>query len=176
MTPSPLIPFYRGQRPDNRGRFLSDVQHQSLEDLEDVHDYIQWMFPLPEPSSANAEAPILTRQDIEEFARDEGLREELLKSFEIMLAFYGLQLRRVDDRILIVTAPSFCARSEVWLTPHNHNFLRMTRILRSLNTLGCRPYARALFEALQDLYARHSSIIGSETFRYWQQALQAAAR
>lgn len=173
MAESHLIPFYRGLRPDSCGRFLHDVQQQSLRDLESVHTYIQWMFPLPEPSAAVPNAPVLTREEVDEFRGDQGLKTELLKSFEVMLAFYGLEMTNVGDQMRVIPAPSFSTRSQVWLCPHNHNFLRMTRILRCLNQLGCQLHAHALFNALEDLYSRHSAIIGGETFRYWRLAVAA---
>jgi hypothetical protein len=118
---------------------------------------------------------MLTHEDIAEFKRDHGLKTELLKSFEIMLAFYGLEITDVNDQVRVISAPSFSARSQVWLSPHNHNFLRLTRILRCMNQLGCQRHARALFEALQDLNRRYSTIIGGATFRYWQLAVASTA-
>jgi hypothetical protein len=171
MPESQLIAFYRGLGPDNSGRYLRDVQQQSLQDLEAIHNYIQWLFPLPEPSAAVPDSPVLTLQDRVEFRKDAGLRAALLQSFAIMLRFYGLELADINGQLRVTPAPSFPGRSQVWLTPHNHNFLRLTRILRSLNQLGCERHARALLEALQDLYERHSAAIGSTTFRYWQMAI-----
>ena len=66
------------------------------------------------------------------------------------------------------------ARSEVWLRPHNHNFLRITRILRSLSLLGCEPQAAALFAWLRHLYDLNPTLIGSQTFGYWQKAVAGA--
>jgi hypothetical protein len=173
MPESQLITFYRGLGPDNSGRYLRDVQQQSLQELEAVHNYIQWLFPLPEPSAAVPNSPVLTPEDIVEFRKDAGLESALLKSFEIMLTFYGLQLADINGQLRVTPAASFPARSQVWLTPYNHNFLRLTRILRCLDQLGCKRHARALLEALQDLYLHYSSVIGSTTFRYWQLAVSA---
>jgi hypothetical protein len=171
MPESQLITFYRGLGPDNSGRYLRDVQQQSLQELEGVHNYIQWLFPLPEPSAAVPDSPVLTPQDIVEFREDAALKTALLQSFEIMLTFYGLELADVNGQLRVTPAASFPARSQVWLTPYNHNFLRLTRILRCLDQLGCERHARALLEALQDLYLHHSAVIGSTTFRYWQLAV-----
>lgn len=170
MSQSQLIAFYRGLGPDNSGRYLRDVQQQSLQELEAVHNYIQWLFPLPEPSAAVPNSPVLTPEDIVAFRTDAGLKTGLLKSFEMMLAFYGLELADLNGQLRVTPAASFPARSRVWLTPYNHNFLRLTRILRCLEQLGCECHALALLEALQDLYRRHSDVIGSTTLQYWQKA------
>jgi len=54
-----LVAFSEGSAPDDRGRFIGDVLRFDDEKLEDVHDFIQWLFPLPERSGANPLAPIL---------------------------------------------------------------------------------------------------------------------
>jgi len=55
----PILRYYEGQAPDDRGRYLSEIQEWPDDRLEAVHDFIQWMFPLAERSGANPEAPIL---------------------------------------------------------------------------------------------------------------------
>ncbi len=92
---SPLIGFYSGEQPDNRGRQLTGIQSWSDEQLEAVHDYVQWLFPLPERSAFNPGAPLLSAADIEAFHAGAELRGRLLASFRRMLAFYGLGTRRV---------------------------------------------------------------------------------
>ena len=92
MLDSPLVAFYRGEGRDHRGRLLSHIHQYAFDDLERHHDYIQWLFPLPEPSGANASAPLLSQEDIAAFEREEPLRNALLKSFQLMLQFYGLEL------------------------------------------------------------------------------------
>ena len=56
---SRLMAFYRGGR-DDRGRRLEDVLGWDHHQLELVHDYIQWMFPLTERSMAQPSAPVLS--------------------------------------------------------------------------------------------------------------------
>jgi hypothetical protein len=64
---SPLLDFYRGHGTDAEGRFLKDIWTWENHDLEGVHDFIQWLFPLPEPSQFNPDAPLLTEKDVEAF-------------------------------------------------------------------------------------------------------------
>ena len=59
----PLLRFYRLEGPDARGRTLPEIWAWDAARLEGVHDYIQWLFPLPEPSAFNPHAPILTHGD-----------------------------------------------------------------------------------------------------------------
>ena len=47
----------------DRGRYLHDILKWPDKRLESTHDYIQWLFPLPEVSGFNPEAPTLSRPD-----------------------------------------------------------------------------------------------------------------
>ena len=60
MTVGPIVTFLEGEGPDDRGRSLFDVLAFDDAALERNHDFIQWLFPLPEPSSAVPDAPVLT--------------------------------------------------------------------------------------------------------------------
>ena len=123
------------------------------------------MFPLAERSGANPAAPILDEPTIHEFRSRPELRENLRASFLRMLRFYGLEL----DSGKVKAAADF--RSKVWLTPGNHNHLRITRILKSLRILGLEQDAGAFFDCLTEIYTSHPGAISSETWRYWQSAV-----
>ncbi len=95
----PLLSFYRSQSTDDRGRTLDQVRALNVRELERVHDYIQWLFPLPEQSGANPTAPTLTPEAIAAFRSDAALQGELLASFALMLTFYGFRLAHGTTRI-----------------------------------------------------------------------------
>jgi hypothetical protein len=138
------------------------------DDLEEVHDFIQWLFPLMEPSQYNADAPLLTEKDIAAFKSDPVLQANLMKSFERILACFGLAL---SDKGEVVEGPNFKSREvDVWAMP-NHNWLRITRILRSLTLLGGKAQADALFDSLDAMYTSRRFPISAETFRYWMEAV-----
>ena len=170
MHDSALVAFYRGEGRDHRGRLLSHIHQYSFDSLERHHDYIQWLFPLPEPSGANASAPLLSKDDIATFAADASLRETLLQSFQVMLQFYGLELEEHGDNVEVVRADHFDERSRHWLTAGNHNFLRISRILRSLTLLGHHRYALAFLKCLETIYAEEEYTIGTTTMGYWHRA------
>ena len=168
MADNPIVAFYRDGGTDHRGRSLGQLQSQSLRELEEVHDYIQWFFPLDKPSSASRHAPILTSADIQVFVQGADLRERLVQSLCTMLNFYGLTL----EGTTVQRSPTFPSRAAEWLRPSNHNFLRLTRILRSLWLLGCRDHARALLGCLEGIYADNARIIGEKTMHIWRRACQ----
>ena len=170
MSESALIAFYRGDGRDHRGRLLSHIHQYSNESLERHHDYIQWLFPLQEPSAANPEAPLLTSADIAAFAVDESLRKALIRSFRLMLQCYSLELVEDGDTITVRQGDFFDEYSRIWLTPGNHNFLRITRILRSLSLLGLQQHAVAFLKCLEDIYAEEQKTIGETTMSYWRRA------
>ena len=67
--------------------------------LEAVHDYIQWLFPLPEPSGFNVAAPVLDRDSIQEFRTRPELQQKLPRGNRAqdgtnLLAFVGLPFAR----------------------------------------------------------------------------------
>ena len=51
---SDLVKFYRGSGTDHAGRTLDEILTWDDAALESVHDYIQWLFPNPDASRANA--------------------------------------------------------------------------------------------------------------------------
>lgn len=57
--------------------------------LENSHNYIQMLFPLPEGSPYNWEAPVIDLETMKAFRARRELRERLRMSFERMLTFYG---------------------------------------------------------------------------------------
>ncbi len=156
---SRLVDFHRGSATDTEGRLLKDILAWLDDNLEAVHDFIQWLFPLPEPSQFNPDAPLLTDEDIAAFKSDPLLQANLMQSFERILAFLGLSL---SDQGEVVEGQNFTARvPEVWGSP-NHNWLRITHILRGgpgpgfLSMAGCPlqeqkvPYSRKHFSVLDE--------------------------
>ena len=119
--------------------------------LEAVHDFIQWLFPLPEPSGFNAAAPILNRESMQEFRKRPELHQNLRVSFLRMMKFYGLEVD-FAEQIKVTRTRYFAAKATIWLSPGNHNHLRITRILRCLSFLGLEAEARAFFECLSEIY------------------------
>ncbi|MFO0956482.1 MAG: opioid growth factor receptor-related protein [Isosphaeraceae bacterium] len=165
---SRLIDFYRGTGRDGSGRLLADVWAFSEDELEFHHDFIQWLFPLTTISQFNPSAPTLKEADIAAFRDDPALRDNLRRSFDVFLAFLGFQ--REGDRV--VPADDFDAKSDLWRYP-NHNWLRITRVLTCLKTLGLEAESLAFFEALKGLRDSGRWGIDGETFGYWESAISA---
>jgi hypothetical protein len=163
-----LTRFFAGGE-DDQGRTFDEILGWDDARLELVHDYIQWIFPLPERSGANPWAPVLDPATIAEIRGSAVMQGRLRAAFLRMSAFYGFALE--GDRA--IEGPRFGAASRNWLHAGNHNHLRLTRMLRSLRVLGLEHEAEMLWEALRALYERESGSgrrITAETDAFWRQA------
>uniref|UniRef100_A0A087XKF9 Opioid growth factor receptor 2 n=1 Tax=Poecilia formosa TaxID=48698 RepID=A0A087XKF9_POEFO len=137
----PNLSFYHGDTPSlPDGVYIHQFHNEwkgKYAKLEHTHSYIQWLFPLQEPG-VNYEATTLTKQEIQDFLDSTTARKNLLKSYELMLDFYGIKLENEETGKV--------ARADHWsdrfqnLNNHTHNNLRITRILKCLGTLGYRHY------------------------------------
>jgi hypothetical protein len=164
-----LVEFYRGEATDAEGRFLKDIWVWDDLKLEAVHDFIQWLFPLPEPSQFNPDAPLLTEEDIADFRSDLLLQAKLRGSFDRIMAFLGLT--RTENGTVVEGANFRARAAHVWSFP-NHNWLRITRILRSMRLLGLEAEAQALYGRLDTLFRSRRFPIPADTFRYWTEAVE----
>ncbi|MCB2107749.1 MAG: hypothetical protein KDE14_08625 [Rhodobacteraceae bacterium] len=168
MPNSAIVSFYRGTGRDHAGRSLADIWQWDHRRLEMVHDYIQWLFPLREPSRFNPDAPLVTAADQAAFRADPELQANLARALDLMLDFFGLV--RLQDRI--ERGPQFASRSANWLEPANHNHLRLTRIMIALELLGRPGDARSLLACLLDI-AQHEGcgVISERTLGFWRDAV-----
>jgi Opioid growth factor receptor (OGFr) conserved region len=167
---SRLLKFYKGSGPDHSRRRLDEILLWDDQALEQVHDYIQWLFPLDEPSAFNADAPLVTQSDRAAFRADPALAANLRRSLLRMLAFYGFRQTETGGTATIERAETWEVRSRTWLHPHNHNYLRLTRIMKSLVLLGQSILARALGRALLEEYRLAPDLIGPTTAGFWLRA------
>jgi hypothetical protein len=168
MSDSAIIAFYRGAGADHAGRRIGDIWGWDHRRLEMVHDYIQWLFPLPEPSRFNPDAPRLTAADIAAFRADADLQAGVRRSLDLMLGFLGL----VRTPSGIARGPDFAARGADWLAPANHNHLRLTRILLFLGHAGLAAEAAALLDCLADIAAHEGrGRISDRTLAFWRDAV-----
>lgn len=161
-----LLDFYRGSGVDHRGRKLETIWSLSHHELENSHDYIQWLFPNRTASPVNPHAPILDTDVCRIFREDSELQARLLESLDILLDFYGLY--RTEEGVF--RAPHFAERSDNWLSRGNHNHLRITRILLCLWSLGCEDEARHFFHCLSEIAAEYPDRISKTTEDYWAEA------
>lgn len=172
MNDDPLLSFYIGGH-DSDGRTLNEILSWDDQELEFCHDYIQWLFPNDVPSGVNPDAPLVTQRHREEFAKRSELRNNLLRAFKRMLAFYGFELIESGGKPRVQRSSNWEARRRQWVRPHDHNHLRITRILICLRLLGLPEHARAFFDALDDVCkSDEGHVISGNSYQYWRNAIQ----
>jgi len=168
MATCPIVALYRGG-PDAYGRTLDQIRGWDHESLEDIHDFIQFLFPTRQPSGVNSDAPLVTDATVAAFHADPALRAELAHSLAVMLDFYGLQTDPSSGRV--TKADNFATRAENWLDAPNHNFLRLTRILTCLRLLGLPDRATALLACLEEIHQERPGLFG-RSIEFWRAAVR----
>lgn len=154
-----LLAFYGDDEGTNSsGYTLEQVLEWDDADFEMQHDFVQWLFPTDEPSQFNPDAPVLDAATIARFRNDPLLRHRLRRAFDRWLSFCGII--RTDDGLAFDNP-----YPRVW-GRQNHNWLRVTRVLRSLNLLGLPDEAQTFFGLLTTIRAE----IDPTTWRYWERA------
>ncbi|KAI0131829.1 opioid growth factor receptor conserved region-domain-containing protein [Xylariales sp. AK1849] len=174
-----LVDFYDPvvKGADGGGRTLEQILQWGDDRLEGQHDYIQTLFPLPEGSVFNYMAPVIDETTYLYFRQHAGLRQNVRRAFERMLAFYGLKVMweaggedESERKVTIVEAENCKRNYDYWVRRIDHNHLRITRILRSLRVLGLEQEADAYFEALKYVYDKYRRI-GASSLGFWQRAV-----
>ncbi|NJC40070.1 hypothetical protein GGQ87_000328 [Brevundimonas alba] len=150
MTHGPVVAFLQGEGPDGRGRTLFEVLAFDNAALERNHDFIQWLFPLPEPSAAVPDAPVLTEADVEALRESTLAHCALAAATDRMIAFYGA--------------------THQWWAPHDHNHLRITRIIRSLRLLRGDDEADAFRAAILSMVEAARAPVSARSRGYWMTA------
>src|SRR5579863_7379139 len=87
---SKLTDFYFNDEPDIEGRYFYEILGQKNHWLEACHDYIQWLFPLPEHSNFNPDAPLLTEEDAIIFTKQSG--DQVDQATTRFLNFMGIEI------------------------------------------------------------------------------------
>ena len=147
----PVLLFLKGDGRDGEGREIEDVLAFSDNDLEHIHDFVQWLFPLPERSRAQPQSPVLTTDEITAIRASSKAQANLDRATRRMTAFY-----RQNDH---------------WLRPHDHNHLRITRIIRSLALLHSKKAAQGFLSVIEGRVEAAGNPVNSLSREYWLRAL-----
>ena len=145
-----IVGFLEGKIPDHRGRLLSMLWKQTDDDAENSHDYIQWMFPLDEPSQAVNGAPVLNDFDIDEIRENQLAIGNLEESASWFLGFLE--------------------RNDHWIVNYDNNHLRITRAIKSLRLLASDLVADAFRSKVIELAGDNLSLIDQKARDFWASA------
>ena len=145
-----IVGFLEGKTPDHRGRTLSMVLAFSDERAEQTHDYVQWLFPLDEPSGSVQGAPVLSDLDIDEIKKSAAAQANLIKASEWFFQFLNQNQR--------------------WIAKYDHNQLRITRVIKSLRLLIGDIEADNFRQSIFDYLGEDVDLIGEKAKSFWNSA------
>ena len=145
-----VLHFLEGAIPDGRGRSLSMIMALDDQAIESTHDFIQWMFPLDEPSCSHPGAPVLDLFEIEEIKSSEVAQENLMQSADW---YFG-----------------FLQRHDHWIRQYDHNHLRISRAIKSLRLLVSDEVADRYRAAILDFLGGSISAISERSREHWLNA------
>jgi len=139
--------FLKGLEPNSKGHLIKDIWDFGDREINTNHDFIQTLFPLDEPSNSSLNKLYLEdSKEIEKIRVDPIAVGNILKSKEWFLEF----LKRNDN----------------WQYFHNHNQLRITRVIKSLLLLVSREEAHLFYEEILNSL-NHDAKIPDVSFKHW---------
>ena len=142
--------FLSGYEKNTSGWLLSDIWKFNDTQIENTHTFIQWVFPTDEPSRATPGSPVLSEQQILKIQNSEQAKQNLSKSADWFF--------------------NFLRRNNYWRKAHDHNHLRITRVIKSLRLLCGDDEADYYKEQFWQLLGADISQIPSKTIEYWEDA------
>eukprot|EP01132_Coremiostelium_polycephalum_P005890 gene5890-7335_t len=129
-----------------QGNFIDKIHLNWRKDyklLERHHGYVQWLFPLFADSGVNYQAQKLSYVEAELFRNDIDIAKRILRSYILMLEFYGMKLSNFQTGAI---EPSNDLDSRFLnLSRNQHNCLRISRILTFLGHSGFKRYKKPFF-------------------------------
>eukprot|EP00931_Biecheleriopsis_adriatica_P090313 TRINITY_DN64316_c0_g1_i1.p1 TRINITY_DN64316_c0_g1~~TRINITY_DN64316_c0_g1_i1.p1 ORF type:complete len:411 (+),score=87.58 TRINITY_DN64316_c0_g1_i1:38-1270(+) len=164
-----IIAFFRGTGTDIECRSLEQILGWDDQLMECCHDYVQWLFPTDTPSRFNSDAPLIDKSIGEVIAKDSVMKDNFLKGFHRFLKFLGLSVAAGPEELQIEKAANFEKRKLMcWTGPQNHNWRRLTRVLRCLDLMSLKKEQRALYSCLEMINAEFPGLIDEDTIQIWQ--------
>lgn len=142
--------FLEGRGRDGAGRTFEAVIALDDAAMEANHDFIQWLFPLTEPSRAVPGSPVLSPDDLAALRASPAAQANLQRAVSRMGRFY--------------------ADTGAWLGPHDHNHLRISRIIRSLRLLQGDAAANAFRQRILEAQAARGGRINAQSLAFWARA------
>lgn len=147
---SAIVEFLEGRGPDGAGRRVDEVLAFGLGALESQHDFIQWLFPLSEPSQVVSGSPVHGPADVQAIKASPAAQISLAAAQRRMSWFYDW--------------------TDQWLQTTDHNHLRITRIIKRLRLLVGDAEANKFRARILAKANRHKAPISNATQEYWAKA------
>lgn len=154
---------------DGRLMLVDDVLKFDLDQIEECHNFIQWLFPLTEKSAFNPEAPVIHAEDYDILIEMDSVTDKVYEGFGMMMEFFNVDMEsfKVGTYTLDRFIPNYILGSEQdLLKDKSHHDLRLTRIITSMASFGFTEEAYMLLNFLETFYPERDSI------PYWRNAFR----
>ena len=145
-----LYDFLANKGPDFRDRYISEILNFTDRDIEEKHDFIQWVFPTDEQSSIARDVPIVDDEVIALFQKSKEAQ---------------INLKNAKDWYL-----GFLFRNSHWKKKNDHNHLRITRVIKCLRLLLGDEEADDFKQKVYRMVASRIMFIDESAKRYWAKA------
>ena len=133
-----------------RERTLQDIWSYSDTEIERRHDFIQVIFPLNKPSQAVSHGYYLDTQDlVNQIKTNKEAVTNISKSSQWFF--------------------SFLERNMYWNTRHDHNQLRITRVIECLRLLVSDEEADNFYNNVLELIEDNNQV-NTRTLNFWSNA------
>ena len=141
--------FLLAEESDFKGRMIQDIWNYSDEEIENNHDFIQILFPLNKKSQSVFHGYYLDTDDlVKSLKDDEHVKENIIKSSEWFL--------------------SFLKRHDYWRKGHNHNQLRITRVIECLRLIVGDREADSFYESVKNIC--NDIKVSKTSLEFWKDA------
>ncbi len=135
---------------DFRGRTLEDIWSFSDEEIENYHDFIQIVFPLNKPSQATFHVHFLdSKEVVHQIKNNKDATNNIIKSSQWFF--------------------SFLERNMYWNDQHDHNQLRITRVIECLRLLVSDEEADNFYNNVLELL-KDNNLVNKRTLDFWKNA------
>jgi len=165
--PRGLLPFYTGGKANVHGFTLEQILRFNDDEMERHHNFIQWIFPTSRVG-VDPQAPLLDRGLITAASSEPAFRKNMLRSFDKMLSYYGLERKGQS----VVKAANFTSRQKFWLINGKHNLKRMTRIITSMGDLGLKVEARSFAQCIIGIHEKGEISGLASSASFWKNAMR----
>ena len=135
---------------DFKERTLEDIWSFSDKEIEENHDFIQIVFPLNKPSQSELHGYYLDSQDIVvQIKNNKEATNNIIKSSQWFF--------------------SFLERNMYWNDRHDHNQLRITRVIECLRLLVSDEEADNFYNNVLELI-KDNNQVNMRTLNFWKNA------
>jgi len=164
--------FYWNRYSPQGADYIENILQWNYDDLERCHSYIQWLFPVDdEESKFNHNSKLITTTESELVCKNLTCSLRAIHSYNKMLNFWGFRLCHTTWKVFVGNEDRLR-----FLNGSRHNFLRITRVLKSMPLLGMFTLRQHFIDALYEqvlhgsLYNAYESMIN-----YWLPLLSDAS-